>query len=143
MSDMTTEERKSLIRRSFEALSERNRDAFRACFADDFVVQPFGLELDEFVDDEFAYFDAFPDLTYTLDEQIVEGNRLAFRWSMSGTHAGDGGPGPFQNIDPTHEAIDVSGMNFATIEDGKIAAWRAEWGVFDMLHQLGVVSIPG
>jgi predicted ester cyclase len=36
-----------------------------------------------------AYRTAFPDLTMTLDDIFAEGEMVAFRWSVSGTHLGD------------------------------------------------------
>jgi predicted ester cyclase len=36
-----------------------------------------------------AYRTAFPDLKVTLDDIFAEGEMVAFRWSVSGTHLGD------------------------------------------------------
>ena len=49
---------------------------------------------------------AFPDWRTTVDEAIVEGNQIAMRWTISGTHLG-----PFMGLPPTgrsytvHEAV--------------------------------------
>lgn len=142
MSRTATEESKVLIRRSMDALIDRDREAFAEVFAADFVVQPYGIEREAFIEAEFAYYDAFPDLTYTLDEMIAEGDRIAFRWSMRGTHSGEGGPEPFGQLEPTDQEIDVTGINIARIEDGKIAEWWPEWGTLELFEQLGVVSLP-
>lgn len=142
MSETNVEEAKNLVRRTMEALEDRDRGAFAAVFADDFVVQPYGMEFEEFIDEEFAFYDAFPDLSYTLDELIAEGDRIAFRWSMHGTHTGEGGPSMLDGVEPTYEEIDVTGMNIARIEGGEIAEWWAEWGTLELFHQLGVVSLP-
>ena len=142
MSGDASEESKELVHRCMDALIDRDREAFAEVFADDFVVQPFGMEREAFIEAEFAYYDAFPDLTYTLDEMIAEGDRIAFRWSMRGTHSGEGGPEPFGQLEPTHEEIDVSGINIARVEDGKITEWWPEWGTLELFQQLGVVSLP-
>jgi L-alanine-DL-glutamate epimerase-like enolase superfamily enzyme len=78
----------------------------------------------------------------TLDEMIAEGDRIAFRWSMRGTHSGEGGPEPFDQLEPTHEEIDVAGINIAHIKDGKIIEWCPEWGTLELFQQLGVISLP-
>lgn len=142
MSETMIEDSKNLVRQSFEALEARDKDAFGEVFAEDFVVQPHGIEREEFVEEEFAFFDAFPDLSYTLDEMIAEEDRIAVRWSMRGTHNGEGGPKMLHGIKPTGEEIDVTGINIARIENGKIAEWWPEWGTLELFHQLGVVSLP-
>ena len=134
---------KELVRQHMDALMAGDREAFAELFADDFVVQPFGIEREAFIDDEFAFFDAFPDLTYAIDQMVAEGDRIAFRWLMEGTHTEAGGPGLIGDLDPTDAAIDVSGINIARIEDGQIAEWWVEWGTLELLDQLGVISLPG
>lgn len=142
MTGAATDESKELVRRSMDALNDRDRETFAEVFAEEFTVQPYGIEREAFIEAEFAYYDAFPDLTYTLDEMIAEGDRIAFRWSMRGTHSGEGGPEPFAQLEPTNEEIDVTGMNIARIEDGKIVEWWPEWGTLELFQQLGIVSLP-
>ena len=52
-----------------------------------------------------AFLAAFPDLHLIVDEQIVDGDRVATRWHGSGTHRGALGPVP-----PTSRTIAISGL---------------------------------
>ncbi|AKF11065.1 ester cyclase [Sandaracinus amylolyticus] len=57
----------------------------------------------------------FPDIEYVLDEVITQGERVAVRWSWSGTHRG-----AFRGIAPTGRAITHRGMSFFELRGGRI-----------------------
>lgn len=71
---------------------------------------------------------AFPDLHFTLQDELAEGNKVATRWVMRGTQG--------------TRKMDVSGMDIFLIENGKI---REIWVNMDSLaqaRQLGTVTTP-
>lgn len=140
MADTITEESKAIVRRSFEAMNVRDRAAFIECF--DPQAEPFGMSLDEFVEAEFAWFDAFPDLEYTMHELFGEEELVAVRWTFHGTHEGDGGPGPIQSMEPSHEEIEVTGINIIRVRDGQIVDFMGEWSLHELLEAIGLVSMP-
>ena len=75
---------------------------------------------------------AFPDLRITMDEQLVQGDSVAFRWRATGTHTGPLGPAP-----ATGKRIAISGLIVDQVVGGKV---RERWEQFDqplMLQQLG------
>jgi steroid delta-isomerase-like uncharacterized protein len=80
---------------------------------------------------------AFPDVYLTMDDEIIEGDKVVVRWTMRGTQQG-----PLGNIPSTGRQINVAGVDIFRIADDKIAEW---WIFFDavvMLHQLGVFPPP-
>jgi steroid delta-isomerase-like uncharacterized protein len=77
---------------------------------------------------------AFPDWHSTVEEVIVEGDRVAERWTGRGTHRGE-----FQGISPTGKQVEVSGVVFYRIEDGKIAEFRGQYDRMGLMQQLGVM----
>ena len=84
---------------------------------------------------------AFPDLAVSVAELIAEGNRVAARWSFSGTHNGELPGDP--PLPPTGKRVSVNIMSIHRLASGKIAE---SWVVFDamgMMQQLGVVPGPG
>jgi steroid delta-isomerase-like uncharacterized protein len=84
-----------------------------------------------------AYRNAFPDLHFTIDEQIAEGNTVVTRWTAHGTHYGE-----LAGIPPTGKPATVVGIGVDRVENGKIVE---SWGFFDqfgMLQQLGVIPAP-
>ena len=71
---------------------------------------------------------AFPDLNFTLEDELAEGNKVATRWVMRGTQGA--------------RKVDVSGMDIFLIENGKI---REIWVNMDTLaqaRQMGTVPPP-
>ena len=76
---------------------------------------------------------AFPDIQFTLDQILAEGDRLAIRLTGRGTHQGS-----FMGISPTGKQVSLSGMTFIRIENGQVAE---RWGISDipgLMQQLGV-----
>lgn len=77
---------------------------------------------------------AFPDLHCTVEDEISEGDKLAARWTMRGTHLGS-----YLGNRPTQRSIAVRAFFFARIED----SWIVEnWVMIEelrILQQLGLV----
>ena len=74
---MSTEDNKALTRRGFDALNQRNWAAFYELIAPDFVLHDAsttikGLEAyQQFLS---MYYTAFPDLHFTVEDLIAEGD---------------------------------------------------------------------
>ncbi|WP_247000294.1 ester cyclase [Halosolutus gelatinilyticus] len=84
-----------------------------------------------------AFLRAFPDVSQTVEDVVVDGDRVAMFITSRGTHEGD-----LWGIEPTGTEIEVQQMAFTRIEDGQIAE---RWFLPDnlsLLHQLGVVDFP-
>jgi steroid delta-isomerase-like uncharacterized protein len=83
------------------------------------------------------YRNAFPDLRFTIDEQIAEGDKVVTRWTAHGTHKSE-----LVGIPATGKSATVTGIGVDRIINGKIAE---SWGIFDqfgMMQQLGVIPTP-
>jgi len=75
---------------------------------------------------------AFPDLRFTVDEQVVEGNRVVTRWTVQGTHEGE-----FAGIAPTGRSFPVGGVSIATFsDDGLLTGAWTMWDVHGLLTAL-------
>ena len=84
-----------------------------------------------------VYRNAFPDVRFTIDEQIAEGDKVVTRWTAHGTHKGE-----LVGIPATGKSSTVTGITVDRIENGKIAE---NWAIFDqfgMMQQLGVLPMP-
>jgi steroid delta-isomerase-like uncharacterized protein len=84
------------------------------------------------------FYSAFPDLHYTIDDMVADGNKVAARWTITGTHKGD-----FMGIPPTNKKVTVLAISIDRFAGGKI---MEEWGISDtlgMMQQLGLVPTPG
>ena len=80
---------------------------------------------------------AFPDLRHTVDEIVAEGDTVAARWSVRGTHRGD-----FQGIAPTGKQVQVSGTTVHHMMNGRIMETWLTFDTMDLLQQLGAIPKP-
>jgi predicted ester cyclase len=74
----------------------------------------------------------FPDATITIEDSIEEGNRIAFRSTMRGTHRDT-----FLGIPPTGRKVTVGLLDLIRVEDGLFVE---QWGgpdMLDLIRQLG------
>lgn len=140
MDTSTTEQSKMIMERHIDALNNRDRQAFADCFSEDAL--PHGLDMESFLAAEFSWFEAFPDLEYHTHELVGENEWVALRWTFSGTHDQQGGPGPIQGVAPTGQEIEVTGINIARVRDGKIVEYTGEWSVHELLDQIDIIDIP-
>ncbi len=81
---------------------------------------------------------AFPDVKFTVEDQIAEGDKVVTRVSFTATHKGE-----FRGIAPTGKKVKVTGVIIFKITNGKIAETWAEMDALSWMQQLGVISMPG
>jgi len=78
-----------------------------------------------------AFRTAFPDVKITIEDVIAEGDKVAFRSTMRGTHQGE-----FLGIAPTGQEVTFGLLDVIRIEDGKFVE---QWGgpdIYDLMQQL-------
>lgn len=67
---------------------------------------------------------AFPDIIISFEEIIIEGNKVACRYNLSGTHKGE-----FADLLPTDKQFRVNGMTVFSFRDAKVIE---RWNLVDM-----------
>jgi len=77
---------------------------------------------------------AFPDIHYTVDEMVAEGNSVAVRWHWTGTHRG-----PFRAYAPTGKTVSNSGSGIFRFQDDKVVSAGLETDRLGFLQQIGAV----
>ena len=83
------------------------------------------------------FFNAFPDLNVTVDETIAVGNKLAQRWTLTGTNTGS-----MADMPPTGKNVQVSGVSIIHMVNGKAIEIWDFYNALDMYQQLGFTLIP-
>jgi steroid delta-isomerase-like uncharacterized protein len=79
----------------------------------------------------------FPDIQWTLEEVIAEGDKVAARFTMRGTHRG-----AFFGVPPTGKTIAVQAMNFYRLSGGQFVEERGQPDLLGLLQQIGAVPTP-
>ncbi len=74
---------------------------------------------------------AFPNLKYTLNDTIVEGDKVVTRWTASGTNTGD-----FFGMPATNKHVTMLGITIFRIRDGRIANLWDVWDQNGLMQQL-------
>ena len=135
---MSTTQNKSLAQRVWdEVWHQGDLDRIDDLFASDFVRHDPGRELRgpeqnrQFVRELRG---AFPDLHFTVQDEVAEGDRVCVRYRFEGTHAG-----AFRGIPPTTKRIAYSGILIYRILNNKIAEQWTEFDLLGFLKQLGAL----
>jgi steroid delta-isomerase-like uncharacterized protein len=81
---------------------------------------------------------AFPDIQYTVEDQVAEGDRVVTRWKARGTHRGE-----LMGIPPTGKQGAVTGITIFRIVGGNVVECWTNVDELGMLQQLGVIPAPG
>jgi len=79
---------------------------------------------------------AFPDLHFTINDQFADADKVATRFTATGTHKG-----ALMGIAPTGKHATVTGVTIDHYKDGKVVEVWAHGDTLGMLQQLGVVPM--
>jgi steroid delta-isomerase-like uncharacterized protein len=137
---MSADDNKAALRRFYEeVLNGGNLEVADQLLAPDAVDHTLGSRgLQAYKQFLSSVHQAFPDMRVEVHDMIAEGDLVATRVTYSGTHQGE-----FLGVPATGRRIEVSGVDFLRMRDGRQAE---HWGGPDMaglLQQLGVIPAPG
>ena len=76
----------------------------------------------------------FPDIQWTLEEMVAEGDKVAARFTMRGTHRGT-----FFGIPPTGKTISVQAVNIYRLSGGQFVEEHGQPDMLGLLQQTGAV----
>ncbi len=141
---MSAEENKEKVRRFLEeAYGEGKVEVVDEVLRSDFVCYDHNSESGEFrgaeaVKGEIEYF-RNAGLTFIVEDQIAEGDKVVTRWTATGTHQGE-----FFGVGPSGKRIEMPGINIDRFDEGgKLIEEWPEYDLLGALRQLGVVPEPG
>ena len=140
---MAAQENKALTRRVLEEIfTEGNLDLADDLIAPDFVDHDSAMPeevhgIEGFKDFVRMFRSAFPDLHVEVQDQVAEGDKVATRWTASGTHEGE-----LAGIPATGNWVEITGMEISRISGGKIAEIWDNYDVMGMMQQIGAIPSP-
>ena len=131
---MSADENKALVRRFLEAMDEGNLDTMKEMLAPDFIdrsVLPGEESHREGYLRGVAEEDAtFTITSFTIEDQISEGNKVVTRYKSRGSHD----RGEFMGLAPTGKEFEVTGIIVHRIAGGMIAEeWYEGTGVLEVM----------
>lgn len=81
-----------------------------------------------------SVFTAFPNLTYTLVDDIENDGKLVLHWLAKGNHQG-----PLMKIPATGKNVFIHGMSVLHLENGKVKRGQVMWDLAGVLRQIGLL----
>jgi hypothetical protein len=131
---MSLEENKAIVRRLYEAANKHNVDLADELVAPDFVDYTNKIEgLEGLKEFGRTFFRGFPDLHWSIEDIIAEGDKVWVRTTVTGTHKGE-----YRGVPPTGKKITMRCVDIWRIADGKIVeAWAVD-DLLDFYKQLGI-----
>lgn len=138
---MTGESNIEGLHRAIDAWNRGDLDAYLEIYDEGIRLHGYSLQpMDKATVRGFysMIFAAFPGSQLSVDEEIVDGDRVALRFTQRGTHGG-----LFMGTPPTGNAFAASGQTMMHFRDGRIVE---RWSTIDMLSllvQIGAVPPPG
>jgi steroid delta-isomerase-like uncharacterized protein len=76
----------------------------------------------------------FPDIHVMIEDMLAEGDKVVWRWTITGTHTGD-----LMGIPATGRPVSITGIVLSRFAQSKWAEDYVNWDTLGMLQQLGVV----
>ncbi|HEV2070927.1 MAG TPA: ester cyclase [Acidimicrobiales bacterium] len=86
----------------------------------------------------FGFLNAFPDATWTIDDMIAEGDQVATKKTLRGTHTG-----PLGDIHPTGQPVTLQYVDIMRVRDGRIVEHWLSMDQLSFMQQLGLVPTQG
>ena len=139
-----SEENKAKVRRLLEeGFSQGNAEVADEVLDPDFVCYDPNSESGEVrgaqtIKGEIEYFrNALSDLTYTIEDQIAEGD-VVTRYTLSGTHQGE-----LFGVPASGEPVRMAGIVIDRFEDGKMVEEWPEYDLLRVMRKVGAVPASG
>lgn len=135
---MSLEQNKALIIKFLKGLDESLGIIEEVCnsrFTAHVPGSPQPIDREGFRQFVSLFYLAFPDLCHTVEDQVVEGDKVVSRLTVQGTHQGT-----FQGIAPTGKQVAFTDIMISRLENGKIMEIWAQFDVLGLWQQLGLLS---
>jgi steroid delta-isomerase-like uncharacterized protein len=138
---MATQEHEQMVGRWFEAWNAQDVDAAVSLLSTDYVRHD--ANLPEVVgpsaqrDFLLGVFHAFPDIQIEAQQLIAQGDSVAVRLLVRGTHHGE-----FLGVPATGRSITIQSVDVFRLADGKIAEQWVLMDALSLMQQIGAIPSP-
>lgn len=83
-----------------------------------------------------AVFAAFPDSRLAVHDTVAEGDRVAMRYTFTGTHRGD-----FMGVPASGKSVTLTGITILRMAGGKCVERWSEADFLGLYRQIGAVTV--
>jgi len=84
------------------------------------------------------FYSAFPDLRFTIEDMVAEGDKVAVRLTGTGTNKGE-----FRGIPPTNKKVTLWEIQIDRVAGGKFVEGWSRYDTLGLMQQLGLIPTPG
>jgi len=139
---MSTEENKAVIHHLVDGLNQKNLTVLDEVCTSDFVfhdpANPQVRSREDFKQWMTGIFTAFPDLHFSVEDILTEGDLVAYRYTLRATHSGS-----WRGAAPTGKPITVTAIVMSRFREGKSAESWQNTDALGLVQQLGLFPAPG
>jgi len=132
---MSLQDNKTIIRRLYDAFNAGDLKVMDEVFAANVVdllpLKGQTLGVEGFKERLTKFRSSFPDLSFTIETMIAEGDMVAERTTLRGTHLGK-----FMGVAATGKQVTGNMMAFNKFADGKVVERGRIINVFGMVRQI-------
>lgn len=138
---MSTQTNKAIARRHIEYIWNKGRvDLYEELFAENVVHHEnlqVGTGVEGMKNGRIIVQDAIPDIQYTIEDEIAEGDRVVVRSMVRGTHQGE-----LMGIPATGKQITLSVVAIYCFDNARIVEVWFSFDQLSMMQQLGAIPTP-
>lgn len=139
---MSIKENKTIVLRSFKGFDKGDSNELQELTASNFVDHnPLPGQAPGVVGIKQAsdvYRTAFPDAKVIIEDLVAEKDEVVVRWTGCGLHKGE-----FLGIPPSGRPVEMRGISIFRVANGKIVEQWSELNLFDIMLQIGSISLHG
>src|SRR5689334_19218275 len=131
----TSEQNKLTIRKLYEEILNTGRwELLNPIIADDFIGVQGQKGAAAFAETVRGLREGFPDIQWTVEDLIAEGDKVVVRWSWKATHSGN-----FRGFAPTHKALTDHAIAIYQFRNHQVVQAWLETDRLGFLQQIGLI----
>ncbi len=135
---MSTEKNKALVRSCMDLINQKNVAAIEQLYAPTYVRHDpnstWVVNRENYKEDVNILTTVFPDLHFTVEDLVAEGEKVVCRFRIFGTQGN-----PWRGLPATGKQVEVTGMCISRIVEGKVVEDWFNTDIFSIAQQLGLI----